>query len=188
MKYKCSGFCSSEAMVWEDDWMLQSTKALCSPPGPGEPIVCTPSRWSELTGLCFTEWQPALCPSIRPCNSLNRCVHKLAFPSFPALPPCLKRISRTPHPWTCSSLSWVRAMPPIFVGGPKRGLFHIMLHKPALNLGGRAIRRWTHCGPREFSNMAAPPTPPHSRQALNQRWGSWLYAGLEISAGEMIPC
>ncbi len=58
-----------------------------------------------------------------PCNSLNRCVPKLRFSSFPILSPCLKRISRTPHPWTRSSLSWVRVTPPIFVGGPKRVYF-----------------------------------------------------------------
>lgn len=43
--------------------------------------------------------------------------------------------------------------------GTEKGLFHIMLHKPALNQGGWAIRGWTHCGPWGFSNMAATPTP-----------------------------
>lgn len=51
----------------------------------------------------------------------------------------------------------------------EKGLFHIMLHKPALNLG--AITRWTHSKPGGFSNMAAPPAPSDTGGALNQRWG-----------------
>lgn len=122
--------------------------SLCSHPRPPNSQRV---HWSEMLGaarLCFVECLAAVC--------LLTDVRTLAF-----LPvPLSHLVLRTPHPWMWSSWSWVRVMPPIFVGGPKKGLFHIMLHKPALNLGGRAISRWTHRGPLGFSNMAAPPAPP----------------------------
>lgn len=120
MKYTQSGLCT---VTLEDDWMLLSRKSLwASSPGSGKPSACTASGGSALARDRLTEMRASLL-FVRPCDSLNRCVRKLTFPSSPALPARLKRISRTPHPWTWSSLSWVRVTPPIFVEGPVRVYF-----------------------------------------------------------------
>lgn len=80
-----------------------------------------------------------------PWNSLCSCFPKWIFLLF------LPHIFRSPQPGTQSSLSLLQVALPISTGwvrgGVLRVLFHIMLHKPALNLEGWAIRRWTHCGP-----------------------------------------
>lgn len=155
---------------------LQAKKSLCAPVRDDQ--LYMPLLHGEAASFLF----------VSHCNSFNRCVHLLTCPSFPSVPPCLKTHLQNPSSLNVELPELSASYTTNLCWGTEKGLFHIMLHKPALNLREWAIRGWTHWGPREFSNVAATPTPPDSRQALNQRWGSWLYGGPEISAGEMIPC
>lgn len=188
MKYKYRGvllICSCDLRRWVK--AVKHKSSLCSLLRPRKACVCTGLRWSALHAPASRSASNLFCLSVSR-NSLKRLVHLLTCLSSPCVPSCLKTHLQTPSSLNMELPELSASYATNLCWGTEKGLFHIMLHKPALNLGERAIRGWTHWGPREFSNMAAPPTPPDSRQALNQRWGSWLYGGPEISAGEMISC